>query len=80
MTLSEDVFNGGDPEFTMYYTNNGKKTEVTVTAKRVEGADNKYLLRFRAPNAVGTFPIEIHYVTDGNESDEYLTSSMKVNR
>lgn len=80
VTLSRDVFEGGDPEFTMYYTNYEDEEEITVTAERVEGSDTEYLLRFRAPNAVGTFPIEIHYVTDGEESDEYLASSMKVNR
>ncbi len=80
VTLSQDVFEGGDPEFTMYYTNNGVKTEITVTAARSDESDCKYTLRFKAPNAVGTFPIEIHYVLNGAESEEYLATTMKVNR
>lgn len=80
VTMTEDVFNGADPEFTMYYTNYGEKAEITVTAQRVAGSSTEYLLRFRAPNAAGTFPIEIHYVIDGKESDEYLAASMKVSK
>ena len=81
VTLTDDVFNGEDPEFTMYYTNNGKKTEITVTAERVKEFSNKYNLRFRAPNAVGNFPIEIHYIDDeGSESADFLATSMTVNR
>ena len=80
VTMTEDVFNGADPEFTMYYTNYGEKTKITVTAQRVTESSTEYLLRFRAPNALGTFPIEIHYVTDGKESDEYLAASMKVSK
>ena len=80
VTMTEDVFNCADPEFTMYCTNYGEKAEITVTAQRVAGSSTEYLLRFRAPNAARTFPIEIHYVIDGKESDEYLAASMKVSK
>ena len=80
VTLREDVFKDADPEFTMYYTNNNKKTKITVTTLKDDETENTYYLRFRAPNALGTFPIELHYVTDGKESTDYIASSMKVNR
>lgn len=81
VTLTEDVFGGDDPKFTMYYTNNGKKEKITVTARRVNESVNKYDLRFKAPNAVGNFPIEIHYIdNEGKESADFLATSMKVIR
>lgn len=85
--LSKDVFGDDDPEFAMYYVNNGVKKKISVTVmsetavKDEESGETlyySYKLKFKAPNATGTFPIEIHYVTDNGESAEYIATSMKV--
>lgn len=80
--LTEDVFNGNEPKFTMYYVNNEVRKEITVTAARDTTQKDAYVYKitFKAPNAVGTFPIEIHYVVDDEESTEYLATTMKVYR
>lgn len=80
---SADVFAGETPKFKVYYTNNGKKTALTTTI--VKTTNNKdgtvtYGLKFRAPNAVGSFPLEIHYVSAAGESDEFMTTTIKVRR
>ena len=80
---SANVFVGETPKFKVYYTNNGKKTALTTTI--VNTTNNKdgtvtYGLKFRAPNAVGSFPLEIHYVSAAGESDEFMTTTIKVRR
>ena len=80
---SANVFVGETPKFKVYYTNNGKKTALTTTI--VKTTNNKdgtvtYGLKFRAPNAVGSFPLEIHYVSAAGESDEFMTTTIKVRR
>ena len=80
---SANVFVGETPKFKVYYTNNGKKTALTTTI--VKTTNNKdgtvtYGLKFRAPNAVGSFPLEIHYVSADEESDEFMTTTVRVRR
>ena len=80
---SADVFGGETPKFKVYYTNNGKKTALTTTiVKPTNNEDGTvtYGLKFRAPNAVGSFPLEIHYVSANGESDEFMTTTIKVRR
>ena len=80
---SANVFVGETPKFKVYYTNNGKKTALTTTiVKTTNNKDGtvKYGLKFRAPNAVGSFPLEIHYVSAAGESDEFMTTTIKVRR
>ena len=79
ITLNEDVFNGNDPEFKMYYvTANGTKKEISITAKKHANIDNAYNLTFKSPNAIGEFPVQIYYVVDEEISEEYLATSMRV--
>ena len=79
VTLSENVFGDDDPEFAMYYINAaGDRIKVTVQAKAAEG--NVYKLRFKTPNANGNFPVQIHYVTNGEESLEYISTTMNVTK
>ena len=78
-----DVFAGETPKFKVYYTNNGKKTALTTTVTKTlyhEDGTVTYGLKFRAPNAVGSFPLEIHYVSANGESDEFMTTTIKVRR
>ena len=80
---SANVFVGETPKFKVYYTNNGKKTALTTTiVKTTKNEDGTvtYGLKFRAPNAVGSFPLEIHYVSAAGESDEFMTTTIKVRR
>ena len=78
-----DVFAGETPKFKVYYTNNGKKTALTTTIVKTTNNEDgtvTYGLKFRAPNAVGSFPLEIHYVSANGESDEFMTTTIKVRR
>lgn len=69
----------GDKPFTLYYTNGDTKAEITVTA--TENGTNTYNLRFKTPNAVGKFPLELHYVDQsGNESSEYISTTLNVKK
>lgn len=79
VTLTNNVFGDAEPEFTMYYVNaKGDKVKLTVAARRVKDANSEYQLRFKTPNAKGNFPVEIHYVVDGEESADYIATTMKV--
>lgn len=84
LKMKKDVFNGETPEFTMYYVNvNGDpndKKEITLQVQETSEGSNEYQLKFRTPNAVGNFKVEIHYMLNGKESDEYISTSMKVTR
>ena len=80
---SADVFAGETPKFKVYYTNNGKKTALTTTIVKTTNNEDgtvTYGLKFRAPNAVGSFPLEIHYVSADEESDEFMTTTVRVRR
>ena len=80
---SANVFVGETPKFKVYYTNNGKKTALTTTIVKTTNNEDEtvtYGLKFRAPNAVGSFPLEIHYVSAAGESDEFMTTTIKVRR
>ena len=80
---SADVFGGETPKFKVYYTNNGKKTALTTTIVKTTNNEDgtvTYGLKFRAPNAVGSFPLEIHYVSADEESDEFMTTTVRVRR
>lgn len=69
----------GDKPFTLYYTNGDTKAKITVTA--TENGTNIYNLRFKTPNAVGKFPLELHYVDQsGNESSEYISTTLNVKK
>lgn len=80
--MKQDVFGDATPKFKMTYTNHNKTQSITV--KVVDESYDKvtgyyvYVLSFKAPNAVGTFPIQISYVVDKNDSEECLTVSLKV--
>ena len=81
VTLTQNVFGDKDPEFTMYYMKaDGDKVKLSVTAKKVSNDDKTYQLRFKTPNAKGNFPVEIHYVIDGQESGDYISTTMKVTK
>ena len=56
------------------------KVKLSVTAKKVSDDDKTYQLRFKTPNAKGNFPVEIHYVIDGVESGDYISTTMKVTK
>ena len=80
---SANVFVGETPKFKVYYTNNGKKTALMTTIVKTTNNEDgtvTYGLKFRAPNAVGSFPLEIHYVSAAGESDEFMTTTIKVRR
>ncbi len=69
----------GDKPFTLYYTNGDTKAKITVTATK--NGTNTYNLRFKTPNAVGKFPLELHYVDkNGNESTEYISTTLNVKK
>lgn len=81
VTLKENVFGDAAPKFKLYYKNtNGDLKAISVTAKRTSADPNKYALRFRAPNALGNFAVELHYVVDGVESTDYIATTMTVIR
>lgn len=81
VTLNENVFGDAAPKFKLYYKNTkGEKTPISVTAKKSKDNPNKYDLRFRAPNAIGNFAVELHYVVNGKESDDYIATTMTVKR
>ena len=81
VTLNENVFGDAAPKFKLYYKNiNGELKPISVTAKRTKEDSNKYELRFRAPNAIGNFAVELHYVVNGKESDDYIATTMTVKR
>ena len=78
---SADVFGTEEPKFTMYYVNaKGKETAISVTATKDKSVENKYWLTFKAPNAIGNFPVQIRYVVNGVESGEYISTTMNVKR
>lgn len=81
VTLNENVFEDATPKFKLYYKNiNGDLKPISVTAKKIPEEQNKYLLRFRAPNALGNFAVELHYVVNGEESTDYIATTMTVTR
>lgn len=81
VTLNENVFGDAAPKFKLYYKNTkGEKMPISVTAKKSRDNPNKYDLRFRAPNAIGNFAVELHYVVNGKESDDYIATTMTVKR
>lgn len=81
VTLSEDVFNGETPEFKMYYVNAaGKPVSISVKAQRDTNNSNIFKLQFKTPNAKGIFPVQIYYVVGGEESSEYISTTMSVKR
>ena len=81
VTLKDDVFGGAATKFKLYYKNiYGEKQPISVTAKKSKDNPNKYDLRFRAPNALGNFAVELHYVVNGKESDDYIATTMTVTR
>jgi len=81
VVLSKDVFGTEEPKFTMYYVNaNGKKTAISVKTTKDSSVENKYWLTFKAPNAIGNFPVQIRYVVNGVESEEYFSTTMNVKR
>ena len=81
VTLKDDVFGGAAPKFKLYYKNiKGVKKPISVTAQRTQDNPNKYDLRFRAPNALGNFAVELHYVVNGEESADYIATTMTVTR
>lgn len=82
VTLTKNVFGeGNDPVFTMYYMRaDGEKVKLSVTAEKVSDDDKTYQLRFKTPNAKGNFPVEIHYVIDGQESSDYISTTMKITK
>lgn len=81
VTLNENVFGDAAPKFKLYYKNTkGVKQAISVTAQRTQDNPNKYDLRFRAPNAIGNFAVELHYVVNGKESDDYIATTMTVKR
>lgn len=81
VTLNENVFGDAAPKFKLYYKKiNGELMPISVTAKRTKKDSNKYELRFRAPNALGNFAVELHYVVKGEESDDYIATTMTVIR
>lgn len=81
VTLNENVFGDAAPKFKLYYKNiNGELKPISVTAKRTKEDSNKYELRFRAPNALGNFAVELHYVVKGEESTDYIATTMTVKR
>lgn len=81
VTLNENVFGDAAPKFKLYYKNiNGELKPISVTAKRTREDSNKYELRFRAPNALGNFAVELHYVVKGEESTDYIATTMTVIR
>lgn len=81
VVLSKDVFETEEPKFTMYYVNaNGKETAISVKTTKDRSVENKYWLTFKAPNAIGNFPVQIRYVVNGVESEEYISTTMNVTR
>ena len=81
VTLKNNVFGNAAPKFKLYYKNTkGVKKAISVTAQRTQDNPNKYDLRFRAPNAIGNFAVELHYVVNGKESDDYIATTMTVKR
>ena len=82
VTLKENVFgDGATPKFKLYYKNTEDKLKpISVTAQRTKDNPNKYKLRFRAPNALGNFAVELHYVVNGVESKDYIATTMTVKR
>ena len=81
VTLNENVFGDAAPKFKLYYKNiNGELEPISVTAKRTKEDSNKYELRFRAPKALGNFAVELHYVVKGEESTDYIATTMTVIR
>lgn len=81
VTLKNDVFGGAAPKFKLYYKNiKGVKKPISVTAQRTQDNPNKYDLRFRAPNALGNFAVELYYVVNGEESTDYIATTMTVTR
>lgn len=81
VVLSKDVFGTEEPKFTMYYVNaNGKETAISVKTTKDKNEKNKYWLTFKAPNAIGNFPVQIRYVVNGVESEEYISTTMNVKR
>ena len=81
VTLNENVFGDAAPKFKLYYKKiNGEFQPISVTAKKSKDNPNKYDLRFRAPNALGNFAVELHYVVNGKESDDYIATTMTVKR
>lgn len=81
VTLKDDVFGGAAPKFKLYYKNiKGVKKPISVTAQRTQDNPNKYDLRFRAPNALGNFAVELHYVVNGKELADYIATTMTVTR
>lgn len=81
VTLNENLFGDAAPKFKLYYKNTkGVKQAISVTAQRTQDNPNKYDLRFRAPNAIGNFAVELHYVVNGKESDDYIATTMTVKR
>ena len=78
VTLSEDVFSGDEAQFKMYYVNaKGKETRISVTAKATN-TPNKYELSFKAPNAVGTFPVKLYYVVDGVQQSDFISTTINI--
>lgn len=81
VVLNKDVFETEEPKFTMYYVNaNGKETAISVKTTKDKNEKNKYWLTFKAPNAIGNFPVQIRYVVNGVESEEYISTTMNVKR
>ena len=81
VVLNKDVFETEEPKFTMYYVNaNGNETAISVKTTKDKNEKNKYWLTFKAPNAIGNFPVQIRYVVNGVESEEYISTTMNVKR
>lgn len=81
VTVAKDELDHDNPEFRMYYVKaNGRKTAIKVIAEYVGTTDSGdvYSLSFKAPNATGQFPVQLHAIDDGEESEEYIQTIMKV--
>ena len=81
VTVANGKLDHNNPEFRMYYVKaNGRKTAIKVIAEYVKTTDSGdvYSLSFKAPNATGQFPVQLHAIDDGKESKEYIQTIMKV--
>ena len=81
VTVANGKLDHSNPEFRMYYVKaNGRKTAIKVIAEYAKTTDSGdvYFLSFKAPNATGQFPVQLHAIDDGEESEEYIQTIMKV--
>ena len=81
VTVKAGIFEENTAAFKMYYKNaKDVLTPITVYAelKETNGDNEVYSLKFKAPNAVGQFPVLIHTYINGVESEEFISTNMTV--